>query len=57
MTDYFLEFIRTEIIIPYKKLYISADEFLEVKQVMIKRFYQFQDKGEFGIETSTLMII
>lgn len=57
MTDYFLEFIRTEIIIPYKKLYISAEDFLEVKQVMIKRFYQFQDKGEFGVETSTLMMM
>jgi hypothetical protein len=57
MRDYFLEFVRTEIIIPYKKLYIPIEEFLKVKQKMIQRFNELQKKKEFGIETSTLLIM
>lgn len=57
MIDYFLEFMRTEIVIPHKKLYISADELLKIKKIMRKRFYSLQNKQMFGVETSTLMIM
>jgi len=57
MMEYFLEFIRTEILIPYKKLYISTNDFLKIKKVMKKKFFSLQKKQMFGVETSTLMIM
>jgi len=57
MIDYFLEFIRTEILIPHKKLYISTYKLLEIKKIMKKRFYSLQNDNKFGVETSTLMIM
>jgi len=57
MIDYYLEFIRTEILIPHKKLYISTHKLLEIKRIMKKRFYSLQKEEKFGVETSTLMIM
>ncbi len=57
MKDYFLDVIRTKVIIPYGKLYIPYDELLKVKKVLIDRFNYLQDREEFGVETSTLLIM
>jgi len=57
MIDYFLEIIREQIVIPHKKLYVSAEEFYEIRKGLIKRFMELQKNKEFGIETSTLFIM
>ena len=57
MINYFLEFVRTEILIPHKKLYISVNQMLKIKKIMKKRFYSLQKEEKFGVETSTLMIM
>jgi len=57
MVSYYLETIRKEIVIPHSKLYVSVEEFIEFKKVLVQRFYTLQDKREYGIETSTLFIM
>jgi len=57
MKDYFLEYIRNEIILPYKKLYISLDDMKIVKIKMKNRFLELQKKQAFGVETSTLFLM
>jgi hypothetical protein len=57
MIDYFIETIRNEIVIPYGKLYVSAEDFIELKNKMVKRFYELQKKKSYGVEMSTLLIM
>jgi len=57
MKDYFLNVIRTKIIIPYGELYIPYNELLKVIRNLVDRFKYLQDKKEFGVETSTLLIM
>ena len=57
MVTYFLETIRKDILIPHGKLYISVEEFIEFKKMLVQRFYTLQDKREYGVETSILFIM
>lgn len=57
MINYFLKTIRTDIVIPHNKLFISVEELLVVKEKLANRFYELQSTKEFGIETSTLLVM
>jgi len=57
MKDYFLDVIRTKVVMPYGKLNIPYDEMIKAKKVLIDRFKYLQDREEFGVETSTLLIM
>lgn len=57
MIEYYLERIRCDIVIPYQKLFIAAEDLIIVKKKWIAEFEEFQKDKKFGIETSTLFIM
>ena len=53
----FHEIIKTRIIKKYKKLFLSVEEFGNVKSELKDEFYELQDKKEFGVKTSVRLIL